>query len=78
MIWNSWSDFFAMGGYAFYVWGSYVVTLLLVAAEIALVRNRKLRTLAHLRRLSLASRRGERVGSANDVRNDADEAVGSN
>ena len=22
MIWNSWSDFVAMGGYALYVWGS--------------------------------------------------------
>jgi heme exporter protein D len=26
MIWNSAADFFAMGGYGLYVWGSYAVT----------------------------------------------------
>jgi heme exporter protein D len=40
MIWASWSDFFAMGGYAFYVWGSYAVTFALIAVEIALLRAR--------------------------------------
>jgi len=34
MIWNSWSEFFAMGGYAGYVWSSVVVTFALLAAEI--------------------------------------------
>jgi heme exporter protein D len=34
------SEFFAMGGYGFYVWGSYAVTALLIAAEIALVVRR--------------------------------------
>jgi heme exporter protein D len=28
MVWNSASDFFAMGGYGLYVWGSYGVTAL--------------------------------------------------
>ena len=28
------SEFFAMGGYGFYVWGSYVVAALCVAIEI--------------------------------------------
>ena len=39
------SDFFAMGGYAFYVWGSYAVTFILLAAEIILLakRSRKAR-----------------------------------
>jgi len=41
MIWASWSDFFAMGGYALYVWGSFGVTLMLLAAEIALLILRK-------------------------------------
>ena len=31
------SEFFAMGGYAWYVWGSYGVTLLCLAIEIAVV-----------------------------------------
>ena len=34
------SDFLSMGGYAFYVWGSYAVTFLLLAAEVVLVRRR--------------------------------------
>ena len=49
MNWGSWSEFFAMGGYAFYVWGSYLVTLGLVIAEIALLALRKRRALARLR-----------------------------
>ena len=34
------SDFLAMGGYGFYVWGSYLVTALLVAIETVAVRVR--------------------------------------
>ena len=34
------SDFFAMGGYAWYVWGSYGVTLICIVLEIFLVRKR--------------------------------------
>jgi heme exporter protein D len=41
MNWGSWDNFLAMGGYAFYVWGSYGVTLALMVAEIVLVRARK-------------------------------------
>jgi heme exporter protein D len=34
------SDFFAMGGYAWYVWGSYGVTLLVLIMEIVALRRR--------------------------------------
>jgi len=34
------ADFFAMGGYGFYVWGSYAVTAALIAAEVVAVRWR--------------------------------------
>ena len=34
------AEFFAMGGYAFYVWGAYAVTAALVASEIVAVRAR--------------------------------------
>jgi heme exporter protein D len=34
------SDFFAMGGYGFFVWGSYGVTAALIAAEIVLLARR--------------------------------------
>jgi len=40
MNWVSWSDFFAMGGYALYVWGSYAVTAGLIVMEIILLRGR--------------------------------------
>ena len=35
------SDFFAMGGYAFYVWGAYGVTFALLALEVILLLKRK-------------------------------------
>jgi len=34
------TDFFAMGGYAWYVWGSYGVTVLVLVAEIVALRRR--------------------------------------
>lgn len=37
MNWASLEAFLAMGGYGFYVWGAYLVTAVLVAAEIALL-----------------------------------------
>ncbi len=43
----TWSEFFHMGGYAFYVWGSYLATLIIIGGEVfSLVRRkRKLATL---------------------------------
>ena len=40
MNWNSAADFFAMGGYGLYVWGSYGATLLLMTIEPLLTRWR--------------------------------------
>ncbi len=42
MIWNSASEFFAMGGYALYVWGSYGVIAFFMGADalIAIKRRR--------------------------------------
>ena len=37
MNWGSFAAFIAMGGYGFYVWGSYGVTVLLIAIELALL-----------------------------------------
>jgi heme exporter protein D len=34
------SEFFAMGGYAWYVWGSYGVTAALLVLEIVFVKQR--------------------------------------
>ncbi|HVS83143.1 MAG TPA: heme exporter protein CcmD [Pyrinomonadaceae bacterium] len=41
MHWSSWSEFFSMGGYALYVWGSYGVTFLLLGAEVLMLLKRK-------------------------------------
>lgn len=43
MQWSSWSEFFSMGGKGFYVWGSYGVTLVLLVAEVVMLRARKRR-----------------------------------
>jgi len=37
----NWSDFFSMGGYALYVWGSYLTTLVVLGAEVVLLMKRK-------------------------------------
>jgi len=47
--WGSLDNFLAMGGYAFYVWGSYLVAFGLVSAEIVLLALRKRSALARLR-----------------------------
>jgi heme exporter protein D len=41
MNWGSWSDFFAMGGYALNVWGSYGVTAGLIVVELILLARRR-------------------------------------
>ena len=41
MNWGSASEFFAMGGKGLYVWGSYAVTLLCIAIELAALIARR-------------------------------------
>jgi heme exporter protein D len=41
MNWGSWKDFLAMGGYALYVWGAYLVTLAALCAELVVLRKRR-------------------------------------
>jgi len=48
MIWNSWSEFWAMGGYGLYVWGSFGVTALCVALEIVWVKNARAQALTQI------------------------------
>ena len=35
------SDFLAMGGYGFYVWGAYGITALIVVVEVLALRGRR-------------------------------------
>ncbi len=52
----NWSDFFTMGGYGFYVWGSYGVTALLIIVEIIWVLQRRKALLNRLARMSRLSK----------------------
>ena len=64
IYWNSFSDFIAMGGYGFYVWGSFGATVLIMAIEpIVVIRNRK-NTIARLRRQLRADARAENRNTA--------------
>ncbi len=36
-----WSTFFSMGGYAFYVWGSYAATLIAISTELFFLAKKK-------------------------------------
>lgn len=57
MNWQSVQQFFAMGGYAPYVWGSFGAVAALLAAEVLALR---LRRRAALRALRSAAAMGER------------------
>ena len=50
MIWESAGDFFAMGGYAFYVWGSFGACALAMLVEPLLLNKRRTEVLRSLRR----------------------------
>jgi heme exporter protein D len=57
IYWNSFADFLAMGGYGFYVWGSFGLTALIMALEpITAARTQKL-TIARLKRQLRAENR---------------------
>ncbi len=45
MQWASWTAFFYMGGYAFYVWFSFGFTALCLALEVLSLRKRRLQAL---------------------------------
>jgi heme exporter protein D len=62
MHWGSAREFFAMGGYAFYVWGSYGVTALFLLLEVVLVM---------LRKRTITQRMGRRIRMRIEVNNEA-------
>ena len=49
MQWNSAFEFFAMGGYGLYVWGSFGVTVLALVIEVWLIRRRRAAALQVIR-----------------------------
>lgn len=63
MIWESWSDFFAMGGYALYVWGSFIMVFSLMLCEVFLLtlRGKSIRQQLTSARASSATYTGDRT-----------------
>lgn len=56
MVWNSLSDFLAMGNHGFYVWGSFIVMAIAMVLEpVLLVRGRR-QLVSRLRRQLRADR----------------------
>jgi heme exporter protein D len=49
MKWSSWQAFVAMDGYGLYVWGSVLVVLVFLAAELAALTWRRRTILNNLR-----------------------------
>ena len=62
MNWNSASEFFAMGGYGLYVWGSFGVCAVVLALEPFLLSRRRQAILRSLRRHALAERMDQEIG----------------
>jgi heme exporter protein D len=56
MNWSSAADFFAMGGYALYVWGSFGVCVVSLALELFLLSRRHQAIVRSLRRHALAEK----------------------
>ncbi len=56
MNWNSASEFFAMGGYALYVWGSFGACALALLLEPFLIHKRHSRIVRTLRRQTTAEK----------------------
>ncbi|MES2238220.1 MAG: heme exporter protein CcmD [Pseudomonadota bacterium] len=56
MQWHSIGEFFAMGGYALYVWGSFGACALLMVTEPLLVRRRLSEVRRNLARERLADK----------------------
>ena len=54
MNWNSPAEFFAMGGYGLYVWGSAIVTFVIMVVEPMLAQQRQRNILRTLRRERIA------------------------
>ena len=59
MNWGSPAEFFAMGGYALYVWGSFGLVALFMVIEPVLVRKRRAVALESLRREVAANKENQ-------------------
>ena len=51
MQWGTLENFLSMGGYGFYVWGSYVVCAVVIVAEIWMLRQRRRAAVREVKRV---------------------------
>ncbi|MBI5751162.1 MAG: heme exporter protein CcmD [Hydrogenophilales bacterium] len=58
MNWGSWSNFIDMGGRGFYVWGSYLITLVCIALELGLLARHKRTLWQHLTQIMKLNKQG--------------------
>ena len=58
MNWGSWSNFIDMGGRGFYVWGSYLITLLCIVFELGLLSSYKRTLLQRLTQMMKLNKQG--------------------
>lgn len=49
MVFETWSEFFDMGGRGFFVWGCYLVTLFAIIIELVIIRNRRQTAMSQLK-----------------------------
>ena len=56
MNWTSWEEFFRMGGYGLYVWGSYAMVAAVLAIEIWQLKSRRRAAKAELGRENARAR----------------------
>jgi len=64
MAWTNWGDFWAMGGYGLYVWAAYLLALVIVVSEIAVLILSRRSILDHLG--LTAHKRRKRAGEVGD------------
>jgi heme exporter protein D len=62
-MWNSPSEFFAMGGYALYVWSSFGICFLVLILEPLMVRARFKAIVSRLKQEQLAERFDKEIGN---------------
>ncbi|MGZ8992658.1 MAG: heme exporter protein CcmD [Burkholderiaceae bacterium] len=53
MNWGSAANFWAMGGYGFYVWGSYAAVVAVIAIELWMLRARRRGAVAEVKAANL-------------------------
>jgi heme exporter protein D len=53
--WASAADFWAMGGYGFYVWGSYGAVVVVIAIELWLLKARRSSAVAEVKQETMRS-----------------------